>query len=207
MAQQTLNSNSVQPFGVPNTGTSVEQGDTWDAAVLKLNAMFTDLYTGAKALVAGIGTAVFGPSGNISVNVTQLGSSATNTTQNLMSYVLPANTLANAGQGIMVTAFGQKAANAAAVTFALNIGGMTVNTGSVTSSGSNWEMQGIYYKIGSDKQVGCLNAMTGLTPVKVVAGTDTSVDTQTINISVTILDASAGQSNVLMDGLIVQFFN
>jgi hypothetical protein len=207
LAQNTINSNSVQPYGVPNTGTSVEQGDSWDAAVTKLNAMFTDLYQGARALVAGAGTAIFGPSGNISANVTLLGSSNTNTTQNLMSYVLPANTLKNAGQGIMVTAWGQKAANAAGVTFALTVGGLTINTGNVTSSGSSWMMEAVYFKTGASAQAGNLNAITGLTPVKTVSGTDTSVDTGTINIGVTILDASAGQSNVLMDGLIVEFFN
>lgn len=44
MAQQTINSNSGQPLGGPNTGLGSELGDTWDAAVLKMNNMFTDLY-------------------------------------------------------------------------------------------------------------------------------------------------------------------
>jgi hypothetical protein len=207
MAQQTVNSNSVQPLGIPNTGSSTEQGDTWDAAVVKINAMFTDLYTGAKAMIAGLGTAVFGASGNISTQVGVIGSSATNTTQTLLSYVLPAKTLNAVGNGIMVTAFGQKAANAAGCTLALTVGGMTVNTGNVTSSGSSWMMEAMFFKSASNAQVGNLNALTGLTPVKTVSGTDTSVDTGTINIAVTMLDASAGQSNILLDGLIVEFFN
>ncbi len=54
MAQQTVNSNSVQPLGEPNSGLSTEMGDTWQAAVVKLNAMFSDLY-GTAGGVAGAG--------------------------------------------------------------------------------------------------------------------------------------------------------
>lgn len=207
MVQQTVNSNSVQPLGLPNTGTSTEQGDTWDTAMVKINAMFTDLYQGAKALVAGAGTALFGPSGNIDSDVSVLGSSATNTTQTLKSFVMPANTLKNPGQGIMITAFGQKAANAAPVTLQLNVGGLSINTGSQTFNGSSWEFEAAYFKNGANSQVGNLNALFGSTLNKTVSGTDTSVDTGTITISVTMLDASAGQSNVLMDGLLIEFFN
>ena len=206
MAKQTINSNSVEPFGTPNQGLGTEFGDTWAAAVSKLNAMFTDLYNGAKALVAGTGTAVFGAAGNISTNVTQLGSSATNTTQTLMSYVLPANTLAAAAQGMLITAWGKTAANAAPKTLALNVGGLTVNTGAQTFSGSNWLLTGIVYKTAANAQTGALNSQFGTTLV-LTNGTDTSVDTGTINISVTMLDASAGQSNVLQNGLLVEFFN
>jgi hypothetical protein len=211
MAKQTINTNSVQPLGLPNTGVSTEQGDTWDNAMAKVNAMFTELYnvvvSGAKSFVAGLGTAVFGASGNISTQVGVIGSSATNTTQTLASYVLPASTLAIAGNGIMVTAWGQKAANAAPCTLALNIGGMTINSGAISASGSSWMSEGIYFKSAASAQVGNLNQVFGNTVSKTVSGTDTSVDTGTINISVTMLDASAGQSNILLDGLIVEFFN
>lgn len=44
MALQVLNSNSVQPLGLPNTGTGTDEGDLWNAAVTKLNAMMTELY-------------------------------------------------------------------------------------------------------------------------------------------------------------------
>lgn len=205
--KQTINSNSVEPIGPPNTGTSVEMGDTWNTFVSKANAMWTELYTGARQLIAGAGTALFGPSGNISANVTLIGSSATNTTQTLMSYVLPASTLSAVGQGLIITAWGQTAANAAGKTIALNVGGMTINSGNVTASGSSWEMQATYFKTGSSTQTGNLNQTFGNTVTKTVSGTDTSSDTGTINISVTMLDASAGQSNVLQDGLIIEFFS
>lgn len=207
MAQSTINQNSTQPIGLPNTGTGTDQGDTWDQAVTKINAMFTELYTGAKQMLAGAGTALFGASGNIDSDVSLLGSSATNTTQTLKSFVLPANTLKSVGQGLMITAWGQKAANAAPVTLALNVGGMTINSGAQTFNGSSWEMTAIFYKTAANAQTGNLNQVFGNTVTKTVSGTDTSVDTGTINIAVTMLDASAGQSNILMDGLIVEFFN
>lgn len=211
MAKQTINNNSVEPLGISNMGLSTEQGDSWNTLVSKLNTMFTELYNvltaGAKSFVAGVGTAVFGAAGNISSQIGVIGSSATNTTQTLLSYVLPASTLNATGQGIMVTAFGQKAANAAPCTLALNVGGMTINSGAVASSGSSWMMEALYFKSGASAQVGNLNQVFGNTVSKTVSGTDTSVDTGTINISVTLLDASAGQSNILLDGLIVEFFN
>ncbi len=210
MAKQTINNNSTEPLGGPNMGVGTDQGDTWNTFVTKINAMMTDLYTGAGqigALIAGAGTALFGPSGNISANVTIIGSSATNTTQTLMSYVLPANTLSAVKNGLVVTAWGRTAANAAPKTIALNVGGFAINSGAVTASGSNWMATATVYKTAANAQSGNLNQVFGSTVTKTISATDTSVDTGTINISVTMLDASAGQSNVFQDGLIVEFFN
>lgn len=58
MAINLVNNNSTQPLGIPNTGTGTDQGDTWDAAVLKMNAMFQELYTrtgGNATLTSGSG--------------------------------------------------------------------------------------------------------------------------------------------------------
>jgi hypothetical protein len=48
---QLLNSNSAEPFGLPNTGSSVEFGDTWNVAVAKFNQIISQ---------TGIGTVNFG---------------------------------------------------------------------------------------------------------------------------------------------------
>jgi len=206
MAQQTINNNAVQPLGGPNGGTSTEQGDTWDNAVVKMNAMFTEMYGGSRVIAAGTSTALFGASGNINRTVGAVSSSATNTTQTLMSYVLPANALAVNGEGIMVTAFGTTAANAAGKTLQLAVGGITVNTGNQVFSGSGWMLEGTYFRSGSAAQVGNLNAVFGSTINKTVSATDTSSDTGTINIAVTCLDASAGSANITALALIVEYF-
>lgn len=54
MAQSTINNNSVQPLGLPNTGVGTDEGDLWNAAVVKLNAMLTELYnrTGGTGTLA-----------------------------------------------------------------------------------------------------------------------------------------------------------
>jgi hypothetical protein len=206
MAIQTINSNSVQPKGIPNMGDSTEQGDTWDAAIVKLNAMFVELYGGGAALTAGTSTATFRASGNINVVDTTVGSSATNTTQTLVSYVLPANVLANVNSGIFVTAWGRKAGNAAGVTFQLNIGGSSINTGNGTQSGVTWLLSGEAYKKAANSQQELYTAQVGTVFTAPKSTSDTSVDTGTISISVQALDASAAQSNVLLDGLVVEFF-
>lgn len=47
MARSVINNNSVEPLGLPNSGDSVEMGDTWNVVVAKLNAMFTEIYGGS----------------------------------------------------------------------------------------------------------------------------------------------------------------
>lgn len=44
MGSQVINGNSVEPLGISNMGVSTEQGDSWNTAVTKLNAMFAELY-------------------------------------------------------------------------------------------------------------------------------------------------------------------
>jgi len=205
MAQQTIQNNSVQPLGLPDTGSSAEMGDSWNEAVAKINAMFTEVYGGTIAQTAGTGTAQFKPGGNINVAVTTIGSSATNTTQTMASYTLPANTLDHNGAGIIVTAWGRKAGNAAGVTFALNIGGTNINTGNGTQSGVTWVLTGTAYRRAANNQQEIYEAQVGTVFTAPKSTTDTSVDTGTIGISVTILDASAAQSNVLLDGLVVEY--
>ena len=229
MAQQTINSNSVQPLGIPNTGTSTEQGDTWDAAVVKLNAMFTELYSGNSTVAgnktytgtqtfngvvsveAGTGTGAFSPAGMLSRTVGPLTSGNTATSQTMASYTLPANTLASVGQEIEVTAWGVTAGNAAAKNIAMNIGGATFSTGTQTGSGYTWQIVGKFIKSSGNAQnymfsgVASSSGGTGGTAAP-KAGTDTSVDTGTIAVNVVFTDASAASSDMTLLGFTVEFF-
>jgi hypothetical protein len=144
--------------------------------------------------------------GSLSNNVTTIGSSATNTTQTLMTYTIPASTLKAAGNGVMVTAFGKKAGNAAGVTLQLKVGGATINSGNETQSGVSWTMTARYVKTTSDNQTALLQSTIGTLLVPPVSTTDTSTDTGTILVAVTMLDASAAQSNLLEYGLLVTNF-
>lgn len=80
MAIETINGNSVQPLGLPDTGTGTEMGDTWNQAVDKLNAMFAELY----ARTGGTGTLTRGDNfknlivgGDFTTNPWQRGTSFT----------------------------------------------------------------------------------------------------------------------------------
>lgn len=212
MAQQTVNSNSVQPIGLPNTGTSTEQGDTWDQAVVKINAMFTELYAGTAIAGAGIsfaggtGTGTYKAAGMIAKTLGPVNSGNTNTSQTLASYTLPANTLASVGQEIEVTAWGFVAGNAAPKSIALNIGGTTISTGTQTGSGYTWQLIGKYAKQSGNAQNYILTGVASGATVTPKAGTDTSVDTGTIAITAVVTDASAASSDVTLLGFTVEFF-
>jgi hypothetical protein len=54
MAQQTLNANTAQPLGGPNTGLGTEFGDSIATLCSKLNAMMTELYAAAGLTLPGI---------------------------------------------------------------------------------------------------------------------------------------------------------
>jgi hypothetical protein len=205
MAKQVINSNSVQPLGPPNFGTSVEQGDTWDAAVLKMNAMFSDLY--GVGLVAGTGAATFGPGGNIAKLAATVTSGNTNTTQTLQTYTVPGNTFTTPGQELIVTAFGVVANNAAPKTIALNIGAATITTGTVSGAAFAWQLDGIYVCTSATAENYWLSGFgSGTSPLTNKAGTDSVAITGTFNITVTCADASAASSNVSLLGFTVEYF-
>jgi hypothetical protein len=206
MARQVINSNSVQPLGVPNTGTSTEQGDTWDNAVLKLNAMFVDLYTGT-ALNAGTGTATYGASGNIAKLTATVNSVGTNTTQTLQTYTVPANTFAVPGEEITVMAWGTVANNAAPKTIALQIGAAQITTGTVTGAAFAWELNGNYLCTSATAENYWLSGFgSGTSPLTNKAGTDSVAISGTFNITVTCADASAATNNVSLLGFTVEYF-
>ncbi len=202
MAQSTINVPS-DPNRPPPLAISDEFGDSWKEALDKVNLNFTELY---EAVPAGTGGTTFAPSGAVSVSVTQIGSSATNTTQTLKTYTLAANALAEDGAGLEVIAWGSKGANAAPVTLALNVGAATINTGSYTQNGTSWVMKSKVYRRGSAVQRIISEASIGSVLVACKSTGDTASDTATIAITVQALDASAAQSNVLADGLVVNFF-
>lgn len=203
MAQQTINTNSIQPLGGPNTGVGTDQGDSWDTAGTKINANFSELYGG---VVNGGGLAVR-PAGNISTQLTQQTSTATTALQTLQSFVLPANTLKTVNNGILVTAWGTFAANAAPKNIKLVVGGQSIASGTSTQNGGSWMLTAEVFKSAANTQVELFGGQLGSTTLAVSSTSDTSVDTNTINIAMTCLDASAGASNIVLNGLSVEFFN
>ena len=217
MAIQTINSDAIHPFGPPNVGTGTEFGDSWEGAVTKLNAMLIELYAGGPAnrLFTGLvtfqaGTLAAGTNfralGTLQATTASAQSSGTNTTQTLLSYTLPANVLDAVGRQINVSAWGATAGNAASKTIALNIGGTSFTTGTQTGSGYSWILNGTYIKTAANTQDAIFSGDASGIRATVKHQTDTSVDTGTIAITVTMADGSAATSNVTLYGFTVEYF-
>jgi hypothetical protein len=205
MARQVINSNSVQPLGPPNGGLSTEQGDTWDAAVLKMNAMTADLY-GGTALVAGGGSATYGAAGNVSKVPGTVTSAGTTSSQTLASYSLPAGTFTAAGQEVEVTAWGVVAANTAPKSIVMNMGGATVTTTTQTGNAYAWWLEGTYMYDGSNVESYLFTGQASGGNVTQKAGTDNQSAASAIALNLVVTDASAATGNVLLLGFTVEFF-
>lgn len=201
MAQQTINSNSVEPLSGPNTGLGVDFGDTWQAAVTKLNAMFNDLYGNTSGVAAANRR---GAVTQLSTNVAAFTSANTNTSQTAMTYTLPASTLGVAGTGIYVEAWGNVANNAASKSIILNIGGIGLSTGSFTSAAVAWSLDAYYMLTAANAETALFEGWAGSTRVASKTSTDTANSSSTIAVTVVATDASAATGNVLVNGLTVQ---
>lgn len=226
MARTALVGNTVQPLGVPNTGVSTEQGMTWNTVVDNLNAMFTELYSG-NGTVAGnktyTGTQTFQntisfsagasatgtpvtPAGTLTNTVGSISSSATNTTQTLASYTLPASALDASGRSLQIIAWGRTANNAAPKNVRVLFGSAGFQSGTQTGAQFAWTLEGYVQKNAANSQNIRFTGVASGGALTMAASTDTSVDTGTISISVTCADASAGAGNVVLDGFTVKYF-
>lgn len=208
MAQQILNSNSVQPFGTLNMGSGTDEGDTWNTVAAKLNAMFNEMYTGTT-LLAGTGGATFGSSGNIVKTAGPIQSSGTTSTQTLATYSMPANTLNGIGQALDITAWGAVAANAAPKSITLNVGGATYTTGTDTGSGFSWILEASTILTATGTAGTEDTIFTGQASGALLApknSTDTSAPTSAITINVQMADASAATGNVTLYGFTIEYF-
>lgn len=201
MAQSIINSNSTQPLGGPNGGLGTDQGDTWDVAAVKINANFTELYAGEQT--AG-GTNIR-PSGNISAVAGPIGSSATNTTQTLASFSLPGGSLDTVGRALEVSAWGTTGATGTPG-IQLNVGGATGSIATASHTSLSWEINGQAMKSGSNAQNEFFQTIIGSTVGSALNKTDTSTDGSAITISLTMIDAAAVQSSVVLFGFTVEFF-
>lgn len=227
MSRTVLVGNTVQPLGPPNGGVSSEQGTNWNDTIAALNTMFTELYSGSSTLAgakvwtgtqtfqnlttfvanATAATSVtFPPSGDLTTTVGPVGSSATNTTQTLVTYTLPANVLDTTTRQLQIIAWGRTANNAAPKNVRLAFGGAGFQSGTQTGAAYNWTLEGLVFKQTANAQNIRYSGVASGGAITLGASTDTSVDTGTIAIAVTCADASAAQSNIFLDGFTVRYF-
>lgn len=200
MAQITLNKadNLHRP---PNTGDGTEFGDQWQTIVANVQSNFTDLYGNSSGVAAANRR---GSVTQLSTNVAAFTSANTNTSQTAMTYTLPASTLGVAGTGIYVEAWGTTANNAAAKSIILNVGGVSLSTGTFTSAAAAWSIDAYYMLTAANAETALLEGWAGSTRVASKTSTDTATSTATIAVTVVATDASAATGNVLVNGLTVQ---
>lgn len=158
-------------------------------------------------IVAGGALSTLARAGGLLTNTsTTVGSAATNVLQTLMSYSIPAGLLDNAGRGLYIRAFGRKAANAAPISLKLAVGGNSITSATDTQNAAVWMLEAYVFKTASNAQRSSMDGQIGTTFIAPKSQTDTSVDTNAITVTVSTTDASAAQSNVLQDGLLIEMF-
>lgn len=200
MARTVIVGNTVQPLGPPNGGVSSEQGTNWNDTVVAINAMTLEMYGGSVV------ASVFTPSGTINTSAAPIGSSATNTTQTLASYSLPANTLDAVGRQLEIMSWGRTANNAAPKNLRMAFGGAGFQSGTQTGAAYSWSITGLVLKNAASQQNIRFSGTASGGAITLSSSTDTSVDTGAITISLTCADASAAQSNIFLDGFTVRYF-
>lgn len=141
----------------------------------------------------------------LNVSASAAGNSATTAEVTLKSYSLPAFSLDAVHQGVYVKAFGRFAGNAQDKRVTLYVGGVNITTGTITSSGAAWTMEGRYYKTASNTQRVITKGQYGSTLVALANTTDTSTDTAAITIAAKATSGSGSQSDILCDALEVGF--
>lgn len=164
-------------------------------------------FTGNVTLVPGTAAVsnTYQPAGALSVNVTAQASTATTSTQTMMSYSLPANSLNSNGRGVLVRAWGITGGSTGNKVIALNIGGKALQS-STTQSGSTWQFTALYFRTGASAQDALMNGQFHTTALAPTNGTDTSTDTGAITIAVTASQGSASATDVTQQGLIVEYY-
>lgn len=130
------------------------------AAILLLAP--TETTAQLSRVIVRLGATVVRPGGVLNVNVTPV-SNVSTTETDLMTYTLPANTMAVNGQGIRVSAYGTTAANGNSKTARLYFGASVVAIqAAITSSGSAWHATMIVLRTGAATQAAGGNIWTAL---------------------------------------------
>lgn len=141
----------------------------------------------------------------LNVAASAVGNSATTVEETLKSYSLPGRSLAAASQGIYVKAFGRFAGNAQNKRATLYVGGVSITTASLTTSGSAWMLEARYYKTGANAQRAITGGQYGTTFLALANTTDTATDTSDITISLKATSGSGSASDILCDALEVGY--
>lgn len=133
--------------------------------------------------------------------------SATTAETTLQSYTLPANSLANAGQSLRITCWGQTASTSNNKTMKLYFGSTAVSTVAAGSVGQSWWLDMIVMRTAATTQATLQRGFAGtgsVTPVAVVASAGAETLTSGVLIKCTGTNGTASASDITANGMIVE---
>jgi hypothetical protein len=140
--------------------------------------------TSIVSVAEGTGTATALVGGTLSTAITSTATTGTSE-ETLLSYTLPANTLAVNGRGVRITAWGTTAANANSKTFRIYFGAAAVALQGGTGSGLPWLGSATVLRASATTQVSSGQAVYNGALSRIDAGGPTETLSGTVLIKVT----------------------
>jgi hypothetical protein len=172
-----------------------------------VKALLTTGVVYLRSLVAGIGSAVYTPSGVITASTTQAATIADTNETDLWTYTLPANSLNANLKGVRIHVFGTFGATANNKTIKLYFAGTQI--GALTSAGNNvaWEMLGTVLRTGASSQLagGAINV--DLSSQRAVVTTPAGDTTTGLIIKMTGQNGTAAANDIVFRGAIVEYLS
>lgn len=210
-------------FGFRNTGNFnllfsavLTAARTWtiqDATDTFVGRATTDTMTN-KTLTdslhnAGSGSETFRPNGHIHVDLTAVATAADLLETDLITYSLPANSLSANNRGVRVKAWGTTAANANTKTVRLYFGGTVVASNNISQApnGVAWRLEAEVFRTAAATQDSIGGGRVGSIQQSEVLTLATESTTGAITIKVTGQNGTAAASEVVAEGLAVEFLN
>lgn len=179
--------------------------------------MAADLTTRLANFLEVLGTGAVAPSltGILNVNVTAVGNVGTGT-DDLITYALPADSLASNGQGVRIKAWGTTAGNSNAKTLTLNFGSATVYSQILTvATATNlqtgqWYFDAVIIRTGASAQT-CIVSLhqlrggtAGIRDEIMGRGIVSTTETDTAAITIKCTGAATSDNDIVQSGLIVE---
>lgn len=138
------------------------------------------------------------------VDTTEAATTAVTTLETLWSWVMPAFTLARAGQAIEIVAFGKFGANGNTKNLFLNMGGDAVLARASTGNGTGWVMRARVIRLTSGTYIAqgdAIMATTAFASVPAAASEDFTTD---LTLAMKSQNGTASAGDTVFQGVIVR---
>lgn len=156
----------------------------------------------------GTSSSTIKPIGLIDIVTTAVGTDADTNEKDLMTFSLPADSLSADGKVVRINAWGSIAANGNTKTIRLKFGDATILTiGPTTGSGLDWRMNGIVIRTGAETQDAMITGSLDTVAPDTTVSTPTETLSGAVVIKVTGENGSAAASDIIAEGMMIEFLN